>query len=73
MYEYTGRGTGDLSILVGDSFKPIVWQADYDMDFSSDCLFCHNEDLKGYQVVDEQGMSGKIAVCPSCLKVNARY
>lgn len=62
-----------FSILIGEAFKPITWKAGFDMDFSAGCLFCNHSELKGYQVEDEQGVAGKVAVCPQCFKVNARY
>lgn len=62
-----------LSISPGDTFKPILWRADYDMDFSSGCLYCGHSEVKGYSVVDERGNSGKVAVCTECSKVNAKY
>lgn len=62
-------------ISIGDTFKPLAWKADFDMEFSSECLYCDTdvEPLKGYRVVDEKGDSVRVAVCPSCQKVNARY
>ncbi|GAB7388896.1 hypothetical protein BSNK01_27340 [Bacillaceae bacterium] len=63
----------DFSIFPGDVFKPILWRADFDMDFSTGCLYCSHPSVKGYHVVDEHGHRGKIAVCTECLKVNARY
>lgn len=62
-----------LGISVGESFKPITWKAGYDMDFSTGCLFCGHSDLKGYHVEDEQGITGKVAICQRCSKVNAKY
>lgn len=62
-----------FSILAGDHFKPILWKADFDMEFSSECLYCGREELRGYHVEDERGIAGRVAVCPSCFKVNATY
>ncbi|MBM7590786.1 hypothetical protein [Brevibacillus fulvus] len=62
-----------ITINVGEEFKSIVWKAQYDMDFNTECLFCFSDRITGYRVEDEQGRSGKVAVCPSCEKVNAIY
>lgn len=62
-------------ISIGDTFKPFLWKADFDMDFSSECLYCDTEvmGLKGYRVEDEKGSLLRVAVCPNCQKVNAKY
>lgn len=62
-----------FSIGVGQTFKPYAWKASYDMDFHSECLYCESEVLKGYRVEDENGMMGRIATCPECERVNAKY
>lgn len=62
-----------ITINVGEGFKSIVWKAQYDMDFKTECLFCYSEQITGYRVEDEDGRSGKVAVCPNCEKVNAIY
>lgn len=62
-----------FSISVGQTFKPYVWKASHDMDFRSECLYCESEVLKGYMVEDEHGNSGRIATCPHCDRVNAKY
>ncbi|MBO8165189.1 MAG: hypothetical protein H0Z34_16010 [Brevibacillus sp.] len=62
-----------ITISVGDGFKSIVWKAEYDMDFDTECLFCYSERITGYRVEDESGVAGKVAVCPQCEKVNAIY
>jgi hypothetical protein len=62
-----------ILISVGEDFKSIVWKAQYDMDFNTECLFCFSERITGYRVEDELGRSGKVAVCPHCEKVNAIY
>jgi hypothetical protein len=62
-----------ITINVGEDFKSIVWKAQYDMDFNTECLFCFSEQITGYRVEDEAGHSGKVAVCPHCEKVNAIY
>ena len=62
-----------ITINVGEDFKSISWKAQYDMDFSTECLFCSSNNIRGYRVEDENGKSGKIAVCPHCEKVNAIY
>ena len=62
-----------FSISVGQTFKPYTWKASYDMDFNSECLYCESESLKGYQVEDEYGNAGKVATCPICERVNAKY
>ncbi len=62
-----------ITITVGEGFKSIVWKAQYDMDFNTECLFCFSEQIVGYRVEDEHGHSGKVAVCPKCEKVNAVY
>jgi hypothetical protein len=62
-----------ITINVGEDFKSIVWKAQYDMDFNTECLFCFSERITGYRVEDEQGHAGKVAVCPHCEKVNAVY
>jgi hypothetical protein len=62
-----------LTINVGEEFKSIVWKAQYDMDFNTECLFCYSERITGYRVEDELGRAGKVAVCPHCEKVNAIY
>ncbi|HJV45190.1 MAG TPA: hypothetical protein VJ824_05615 [Bacillota bacterium] len=60
-------------ISVGQTFKPYTWKANHDMDFRSECLYCDSELLKGYTVEDESGKSGRIAVCPECERINAKY
>jgi hypothetical protein len=62
-----------VTISVGEDFKAIVWKAQYDMDFNTECLFCFSERITGYRVEDEYGQAGKVAVCPHCEKVNAIY
>ncbi|WP_232699865.1 hypothetical protein [Brevibacillus daliensis] len=62
-----------ITICVGENFKSIAWKAQYDMEFSSECLFCSSEKITGYRVEDELGHAGKIAICPTCEKVNAVY
>jgi len=62
-----------ITINVGEDFKSIVWKAQYDMDFNTECLFCFSERITGYRVEDEEGHPGKVAVCPHCEKVNAIY
>ncbi|CAM3337534.1 hypothetical protein BRIN106911_08105 [Brevibacillus invocatus] len=62
-----------ITINVGEDFKSIVWKAQYDMDFNTECLFCFSEQITGYRVEDEAGHTGKVAVCPHCEKVNAIY
>lgn len=62
-----------MTICVGEDFKSIAWKAQYDMEFNSECLFCFSEKITGYRVEDEIGHSGKIAICPTCEKVNAIY
>ncbi|MGE5702805.1 MAG: hypothetical protein ACM32O_09775 [Clostridia bacterium] len=62
-----------ITISVGEDFKAIVWKAQYDMDFKTECLFCYSDKIRGYRVEDELGHSGKVAVCPDCEKVNAVY
>jgi|GEM_PF-559004 len=62
-----------ITIVVGEEFKSIVWKAQYDMEFNTECLFCFSERIVGYRVEDEVGRTGKVAVCPHCEKVNAIY
>lgn len=62
-----------ITIQVGEGFKAFVWKAQYDMDFKTECLFCYSDKITGYRVEDELGRAGKVAVCPSCEKVNAIY
>lgn len=63
-----------LSIYTGQIFRPYTWKANFDMDFSSGCIYCDSDaSLKGYAVEDEQGATAKVAICPSCQKINARY
>jgi hypothetical protein len=62
-----------FTISVGQTFKPYAWKASHDMDFHAECLYCESEVLKGYIVEDEFGRSGRIAACPTCDKVNAKY
>jgi len=62
-----------ITISVGEDFKAIVWKAQYDMDFNTECLFCYSDQITGYRVEDEKGKMGKVAVCPRCEKVNAVY
>lgn len=62
-----------LTINVGEGFKQITWKAQYDMDFNTECLFCSSKNIRGYRVEDENGGTGKVAVCPACEKVNAVY
>ncbi|GED69061.1 hypothetical protein BRE01_27630 [Brevibacillus reuszeri] len=62
-----------ITINVGEDFKSIVWKAQYDMDFNTECLFCFSDQITGYRVEDEAGHAGKVAVCPHCEKVNAIY
>lgn len=62
-------------ISIGDTFKPLSWKADFDMEFSSECLYCDTDvsRLKGYRIEDEMGTFLRVAICPTCQKVNARY
>jgi hypothetical protein len=63
-----------ISIQAGQIFKPFAWKANFDMDFSSECMYCDStKSLKGYAVEDEQGRQARIAICPVCQKINARY
>lgn len=62
-----------ITISVGEGFQSIVWKAEYDMDFNTECLFCFSDRITGYRVEDEAGRAGKVAVCPKCEKVNAVY
>lgn len=62
-----------ITISVGEDFKSIVWKAQFDMEFNTECLFCFSEQISGYRVEDEYGQAGKVAVCPHCEKVNAIY
>ncbi|WP_139491367.1 hypothetical protein [Brevibacillus dissolubilis] len=62
-----------ITISVGEEFKGIDWKAQHDMEFNTECLFCSSENITGYRVEDETGRTGKIAVCPTCEKVNAVY
>ncbi|WCK55758.1 hypothetical protein PP175_07405 [Aneurinibacillus sp. Ricciae_BoGa-3] len=60
---------------IGETFKPFAWKANFDMDFSSECLYCDSSvsGLQGYVVEDAKGGSQRIAICPACQRVNARY
>jgi hypothetical protein len=62
-------------ISAGQTFKPFAWKANFDMEFSSECLYCDAgvSRLKGYVVEDEKGTALRVAICPVCQKVNARY
>jgi hypothetical protein len=60
-------------ISVGQRFKPFAWKASHDMDFRSECLYCDSQALKGYLVEDDSGQGGRVAICPECDKVNAKY
>jgi hypothetical protein len=62
-------------IFIGDTFKPLAWKANFDMEFSSECLYCDTDvtRLKGYRIEDEKGSNIRVAVCPNCQKVNAKY
>ncbi|GEN33196.1 MULTISPECIES: hypothetical protein [Aneurinibacillus] len=61
-------------IGIGQVFKPFAWKANFDMDFSSECMYCDsNESLKGYTVENEEGSAARVAICPACRKINARY
>lgn len=63
-----------VSIYTGQTFKPFAWKANFDMDFSSECMYCDaSKHLKGYVVEDERGDTTRVAICPSCQKINARY
>ncbi|MBP1932935.1 hypothetical protein [Ammoniphilus resinae] len=68
-----GGTTHVFSIHVGQTFRPYSWKASADMDFRSECLYCDSEVLKGYIVEDEFGNVGRIATCPDCERVNAKY
>lgn len=65
--------TPNFNISVGQTFRPYAWKANYDMDFRSECLYCDSELLKGYTVEDEFGKMARIAVCPDCERINAKY
>ncbi|WP_035101368.1 hypothetical protein [Aneurinibacillus terranovensis] len=62
-------------ISIGETFKPYAWKANFDMEFSSECLYCDSTltRLEGYIIEDGKGVAQRIAICPSCQKVNARY
>ncbi|RKD27014.1 hypothetical protein BEP19_00100 [Ammoniphilus oxalaticus] len=62
-----------FQISIGQTFKPYAWRASHHMDFQFECLYCDSESLKGYQVEDQYGNMGKIATCPDCERVNAKY
>ncbi|WCN37065.1 hypothetical protein [Aneurinibacillus uraniidurans] len=63
-----------LVISTGQIFKPFAWKANFDMEFSSECMYCDSDKrLVGYTVEDEDGSAMRVAICPVCQKVNARY
>lgn len=62
-------------ISIGEFFNPLDWKANFDMEFSSECLYCDDDVtlLKGYLIEDGNHSKIRVAVCPNCQKVNARY